>query len=485
MDFIDRKHELSALDAFHKRKQAGMLLLYGRRRVGKTLLLDHWVATRKISNAIFWTASTYSLPVQLRQLSQTVIQHSPKLSSVLGENYSFPTWEAVFEFLAQLAGESSEPLVIILDEFTNVIKNEKAITSELQKAWDHTLSKVANLRLILTGSLVAIMEQEVVSAQSPLYGRATAHVHLRPLPFGTLRQIFPDWTTEERVAAYAVCGGIPAYLGLLREGRNFVEGLRDHCLTGGSIMLTDSLLLLGEQLRDANTYQSILAAIASGSHTWGEIAKMAGVTETGLGSYLGTLQNLEYINEQRPVLSEVRGRKTRYFLSDHFLRFYYRFIVPHTTTIMRGRTHLMIDKLRADLRSFIGLYVFEDICRDWTALKADEGQLGFKPTEIGSYWIANKGEGFQLDVVAANRSAKRLFIGECKWGEGDIKNFVLTDLLTRAQKMPQVAHGWQADYALFAREGFTEATQATAKALKIQLVTATQVEDDLVTEVKR
>lgn len=482
MDFIDRKHELDALDAFHKRKQAGMLLLYGRRRVGKTLLLDHWLAARKINNAIFWTASTYSLPIQLRQLSQSLIQHSAKFASVLGEGYAFSSWEAVFEFMAQLASELSEPLVVILDEFTNVIKNEKAITSELQKVWDHKLSKIANLRLILTGSLVAIMEQEVVSAQSPLYGRSTAHIHLRPLPFGTLRQIFPDWTTEERVAAYAVCGGIPAYLGLIREGRTFVEGLRDYCLTGGSIMLTDSILLLGEQLRDANTYQSILAAIASGTHTWGEIAKMAGVTETGLGSYLETLQNLEYINEQRPVLSEARGRKKRYFLSDHFLRFYYRFIVPHTTTIMRGRTHLMIDKLKADLRSFIGLYVFEDICRDWVALKADEGQLGFKPTEIGSYWISNKGEGFQLDVVAANRSSKRLFIGECKWGEGDIKNFILTDLVARSQKMPQVAHGWQTDYALFGREGFTQATQTTAKELKIKLVTAAQIEDDLAAE---
>lgn len=490
MPFVDRRQELAALDRFYHRNSSGLLVLFGRRRVGKTELLSHWLETRGIDDqhAIFWTANTYSAASQLRDLAKQLVERDPGFARIAGSEFTFPDWTAAFNFIGDLAEKSATTLFVIIDEFTNILRNDPAMTSVLQTLWDHRLSRIPQLRLVLTGSMVSIIKKELLASNAPLYGRATAQIHLRPLPFGAMRQIYPSWPSDARLAAYAVCGGVPSYLGLLREGNNFENGLVEHGLTAGSIMMTDSQLILNEQLRDTQHYSSVLGAIASGFHDWGSIAKITQMEKTGLSSYIETLQMLELIEQRKPILADASDRKARYYVSDPFMRFYYRFVVPHTTAIMRGRIGLMLETLREQLRAFIGLYVFEEICRDWVEQQADLGALGFRPDvgQIGSYWQSAKQPRVALDVAAASVSKKRLFIGECKWGAGDVPRSVLTDLIERSSKMPQLADaasGWRADYALFARTGFTAATQSSARELGVRLVTLDEIEDALAGEV--
>jgi AAA+ ATPase superfamily predicted ATPase len=479
MQFVNRKRELKALDSFVQAPQAGLMILFGRRRVGKTRLLTHFLESRGIREALYWTATTHSAPYQLRDFSQALLRYDPRLGAAPTPDFSFPDWETALNHLAAIVAQANSPQVIVLDEFTHLIRNDAAITSVFQKLWDHALARLPHLKLVLTGSLVGMMEREVISYQAPLYGRATSLLRLRPLPYASMMELFPTRPAPERVAIYAVSGGVPAYVELFTRTKQFVTALQDHCLAPGSLMFTDPALILHEQLREPQTFESILSSIASGFHLWREIAKMAGVSESSLGHYLKILLELELVERRDPVLSAASSRQGRYYVRDHFLRFYYRFIVPRLTSIERGYLETVVTSINQDLRAFIGTYVFEELCREWVLAAAALGEIDFSPEEIGAYWRKAQGEGVQLDVVAANRREKRLLIGEAKWGTGDMSRQVWRDLLTRSQLMPQVAQGWTVQYVLFAREGFTPALQEAAQAAQVRLVGLEALEQTL------
>jgi hypothetical protein len=206
---------------------------------------------------------------------------------------------------------------------------------------------------------------------------------------------------------------------------------------------------------------------------------MAGVTETALGHYLKVLRELEFIEKREPVLAKPTSKRGRYYLQDHFLRFYYRFIVPQLSAIERGYQEAAAAKIQAELRPFLGTHVFEELCREWVWAAALSGQIDFVPEVVGSYWRKHRGKGVQLDVVAAAPREKRLLIGEAKWGRKPVSRGILTDLIQRSQRMPQVAEGWQTQYALFAREGFTDALHQNAKSLDALLISLAQIESTL------
>jgi AAA+ ATPase superfamily predicted ATPase len=223
----------------------------------------------------------------------------------------------------------------------------------------------------------------------------------------------------------------------------------------------------------------VLSAIANGFHQWSDIARMAGVGETALGHYLKVLQELEFVEKREPVLAPAGGRRGRYFVHDPFLRFYYRFIVPQLGPIERGYQEAVAARVNAELRAFLGAYVFEELCREWVWAAAMASQLDFVPEEVGAYWQAGRGKGVQLDVVAAAPRQKRLLIGEAKWGREKLSRNILTDLIARSQRMPQVAEGWATRYILFAREGFTDALREEANARKALLVSLAELEEAL------
>jgi len=479
--FVDRHRELQSLDDFYHVPRAGLFILYGRRRVGKTRLLSHWLESRHgEGRALYWTATTHSGAYQLRDFSQQLLRFDPRFQSPPAADFSFPNWEAALEHLAGLAEAADAPLLVILDEFTYLVRHDPALASVLQKMWDQRLSHQPHLRLVLTGSMVGMMERDVLSYHAPLYGRATRMLKLRPLSFGVLPELFPDHTPAERVVIYAISGGVPAYLELFTRARQVSDALQDDCLAPGSIMLVDPHLILHDQLQDPHTYESVLWAIASGFHTWTDIAKMAGVPEGSLGHYLQALQALDLVERRDPVLAPAGGRRGRYHVRDPFMRFYYRFIVPHITAIERGMTASVVRAIRDDLRAFIGTYVFEELCREWVWVAADRGGLGFTPEVVGSYWARSRRKGVQLDVVAVSRRDKRLFIAEAKWGTSAVSRQVLTDLVERSRRMPQVSAGWPVEYGLFARAGFTPATQEEAQRIGARLVDLAELEQALV-----
>ena len=479
MQFVGRKRELQALDHFYGAPEAGLMILFGRRRVGKTSLLTRFAENRQLSGGFYWMATTHNAAYQLRDFSQALFHYDPRFTSAPSSDFSFPDWEAALNQLGDAVAQFPTPQLVVIDEFTYLLRNDPALSSLIQKLWDHRLSKISNLRLVLTGSLVGMMEREVISYQAPLYGRATALIRLRPLPYAALIELFPERPADERVAIYAASGGVPAYLNLFTSTKSFTSALRNECLVPGSVMLGDPALMLHEQLKEPQSFESVLSAIAFGNHQWGEIAKMAGLAETSLGHYLSILEELELVERRDPLLAHAQGRKGQYYLRDHFLQFYYRFLVPHLSKIDRGYLDVAVTQIDEDLRAFIGTHVFEELCREWTLAAGAAGQLGFEPEKVGSYWGHYRGQGVQLDVVAANQWEKKLLIGEAKWGKESVSRAILTELIRRSQRMPQVAEGWQVQYALFSREGFTQATAEMARELGVRLITLDEIEETL------
>lgn len=483
--FVGRHIELQALDRFLHAPQAGLAILYGRRRVGKTALLEHWLS-RGPREALYWTATMKGAAALLRDFSQAVLRGDPRFTAPILENFNFASWEAALDRLGDIAEASPGPYVVVLDEFTYLLAAYPPVASVLQVAWDRRLSKIGPLRLILTGSSIGLMERHVLAGNAPLYGRASFALQLHPLPYATFVEVFSDWSADERVAAYAVTGGVPAYLAPLARGKSFVEGLRDFALVPGSLYLNDPLLLLHEQLHDTAAYVSILQAIARGAHTWTDIAREALIAPNHVGYYVKNMEALRLVSGRVPVLAgpTQRRRGVRYHIQDPFLRFYFRFVEPHLSDLERGRAGRAVQTIREDLRAFVGKYVFEELCREWVIDAAEAGLVDFLPETTGSYWTQTD-QPVELDIVAASRRAKRLLIGEAKWGDKPVAEKVLTDLLERSQRMPQVAQGWQTDYVLFGRKGFTPALTRLAATRGVRLVTLVDIESQLVASLQK
>ncbi|MCB0009897.1 MAG: ATP-binding protein, partial [Anaerolineales bacterium] len=212
MQFVGRQREMQTLENFYQSTNAGLLILYGRRRIGKTRLITHFLAQHQEMPTFYWVATTHSEAYQLRDFSQAVLHHDPRLAGPPTEDFSFATWEQALHHLADIVALSDKRQLVVLDEFTYLLRNEPAISSIVQKVWDHRLSAMPQLKLILTGSLLGMMAREVFAYQAPLYGRATAQIRLRPLPFSAVQELFPQRQADERVAIYGVTGGVPAYL---------------------------------------------------------------------------------------------------------------------------------------------------------------------------------------------------------------------------------------------------------------------------------
>ena len=472
--FVDRHEELAFLNRLLTRKQPGpaqMLLLYGRRRVGKTELLKHWAEQSGLPFT-YWAADKEPAVLQRRSFMSRMLDMPEEQAT------AFDSWPALWRWLAPRLAEKADKQILILDELSYASAADPALLSALQHAWDHHLQD-SNVILVLCGSQVTTMEA-IMQHQSPLFGRFTGQWHLQPLPFSSLREFFPGWPAEERVALYAVAGGIPAYLHWLDSDLNLVENIRQVILEPGNIFLVEPELLLYDELRDLSTYQAILRAISKGHHSLKAISNDCLIGSSGLTFHLGKLQELRLVERRLPVtLTTAQRRKSkqgRYHLSDPFFRFYFRFLFPHLSSLMSPEETTA--HIKSELRAFVGLS-FEKLAQKWVVTQARAGKLPFAPEAVGSHWSRR----VQVDVVAINHQSREILLGECKWGEGKVKRQVVRELIE--QKGPKVrqelrnGEDYSFHYAVFARTGFTEAAATELSAREGLLIDLATLDEGL------
>lgn len=460
--FVGRNRELESLNRLLSNHEAQFILVYGRRRVGKTTLLLQW-AEQSGKPFIYWVASR-DTPAQVRLgLTRAVWRWAHPESQAVPR---FETWEDIFETTAQLIGE--QPLILILDEFSYATESDPSLPSHLQAAWDR-LFKDSNVVLILAGSHIGMMV-DLMSYQAPLYGRFTAQLPVDPLPFSALRDFLPSYTAAERVAVYAVTGGVPAYLERFDDRRSLTWNIRETFMQRTSVFRSEPFFLIGDVIRrETQTYEAVLKSIAAGNRMPQEIGNALGVSSSYLSPYLKQLEEMHLIRRRIPATTPPERREStkisQYHLIDPYLRFYFRFIAPNAELVEQELGQVLWERISDQFRAFVGMTAFEDLCREWLLLKAQAGALPMVPEIVGSHWSADA----QVDVVAVNWRDKAILLGECKWGVDAVGRSVIRELVGKAQKVVP-GEGWQTYHAYFARAGFTEAARREAQIMGALLV---------------
>lgn len=469
--FVDRNRELEELNDILSQPGAQFILVYGRRRVGKTTLLLHW-AERSGNPFIYWVA-TRDAPAQVRQgYTRALWRWAYSESQAVPR---FDSWEQIFETTANLTGDQN--VILILDEFSYAVESDPSLPSHLQAAWDH-LFKGRNVTIVLAGSHIGMMV-ELMSYQAPLYGRFTAQLRVDPLPFGTLHDFLPRYSAAERVAVYAVAGGVPAYLERFESSRSISSNIRTLFMRRTGIFRSEPFYLIGDVIRrETQTYEAILKSIAIGDNTPQEIGRTLDLSSSYLSPYLKQLEGLHLIQRHIPATIPPKRRKStkisRYRLVDPYLRFYFRFIAPNIELVEQELSAVLWDRISEQFRAFVGMTAFEDLCREWVLVKARAAQLPLLPEWVGSHWSAQA----QVDVVAISWRDKSLLLGECKWGANPVGRTVIRELI---EKTPKVlpGEGWKVHYAFFARAGFTTATRDEAQKVHAILVDLETLDEDL------
>ena len=451
--FKGRKAELDLLDRLWNSSKATLLILYGRRRVGKTRLLTHWLKQDE-RYGLYWVAEPTSALDQLRSFSQAIANFRDP-NTPPPAMFTYASWEQAFRELAQLAQE--EQLVVILDEFTYLLEVDPVIAGTLQNLWDHVL-KNTNLFLCLSGSHIGMMERHILAYQAPLYGRATALLRLLPLWFGITAQYFPQYSPDERVAVYAIAGGIPAYWELFDPDLNLDANIHKQFLTPNRLLHDEPSLLLHDFITDTHNYVGILRALAFGYRTPKEIAGFTGLPETHIPAYLSKLIDTGFIERRVPVTAPPSSRLGRHHIVDPFLRFYYRFLSQRQPQLAIGVSDKAMAEMNRHLSDFIGVHTWEELCREWLLRIFDDERLPFFPDQVGSAWTRKS----QVDVVGYNSMEKTLILGECKWRSQAAGQKVLAKLVAKTPEIVPKNGSWRVYYLGFSRVGWTKAAQTFA-----------------------
>ncbi|MCP5100121.1 MAG: ATP-binding protein [Chloroflexi bacterium] len=453
--FVDRQKELAFFNHILSRRRPGpaqLILLYGRRRVGKTALLLHWVAQNDNPHT-YWSAEKEPANLQRRKLYAR-LQKIPVRQAPIFDSW-IELWDAVANVLDQ------QRHILILDELPYTSEADPAALSALQHAWDHHFQH-SNLVIVLCGSQVKTMES-LQFHQSPLFGRLTGQWHLQPFSYSTLAEFFPSWSAEERVAVYAIVGGIPAYLNWLDPDLSLVENIRQVVLAEGGMFLAEPTFLLYDEVREPRAYLAVLKAIGLGHHTLKDISNYTMIATSHLSAHLSRLQDLKMVERRLPAAippaKRRRSRQGRYHFQDPFFRFYFRFIAPFHDYLPFDMERVL-DKVRQELRAFVGQTTFEELAQNWVIEQGRAGKLPFVPEIVGWHWSRR----VQIDVVAVNWQARQILVGECKWGHQAVNRQVVRELIERKtvrlmHDLPDEGKSWHIHYAIFSRAGFTEAAE--------------------------
>ena len=485
-DFVGRVNELAILDDLWNSPGAQLLILYGRRRIGKTRLLTHWLEQRP-KRAIYWVAEPSSALHQLRSFSQTIYNFSHP-ESPAPKDFAYSDWEQAFDEVARLARE--DRLALFIDEVTYLIEVDLSIVGTLQKVWDHTL-KQTQIMLALSGSQRGLMETELISHKAPLYGRANAHIELPPLPFGAINKFFPNYDRLNLVRIYGIFGGVPAYWERLNRDASVVENIQSQLLTPNTLMQDEPRLLLQDFISDTHNYVGILQGIAQGEHTQKELSLYTGLSQGHISKYLSVLRNTGFVERRVPVTEESKkSRRGRYFITDPYLRFHYRFLSTLQTNLALGNPSQAMHQIEENFPEFLEKNTWAELCREWLIGASQTGEFETPLEDVGSAWRKGKAD---IDVVGLNQAKKRIVLGVCRWQEKPIGGAPLRDLLEQTAFFVPRAGKWRVDYLGFSINGWTteakmlaqdvltsDAGKSNWQAADVKLLSLEDVTEDLV-----
>ena len=442
--FYCREEELRTMNNRYKKGHFECVVIYGRRRVGKTALINEFC---KGKPTVYFSALNASSQENLEALSKAIYtcQNSDSTST--------PTYRSYEDALEAITGMAMEKrLVFVIDEYPYLAKAEKSISSRLQHIIDHSWQG-SRIYLILCGSSMSFMEYQVLGYESPLYGRRTAQFKIQALTYREITEFHPELKAADQALLYGVTGGIPHYINKLDVESNLDEALLENLFSTSSYLFEEPENLLKQELREPAIYNSVISAIAAGASHSNEISTKVGLESGVCAKYLKVLLDLGILKKETPI-TEKPGKKTIYAIDDNFFRFWYRFVPRNMSVISAGRMRLIYEQaVKRFYPDYMGL-VFEKMCQEYLLRYAKD--LPILLSNLGQWWGTDSKtrREVQIDIVGAPVDGNEYLIGSCKYRNEKIGIEELELLRRYAAVFRQngIFH-----YYIFSKGGFTPA----------------------------
>ena len=446
--FIGRDKELDALDRLYKSDKFEFAVIYGRRRVGKTALINHFIDGKK---AIYFMGVESNEKQNLENFSKSIIE----FSSGIQTETSFSSYQAALEYTFRLA--ESERVILAIDEYPYVARASKSLASTLQMLIDKHKDN-SKLMLILCGSSMSYMEDHVLAYKAPLYGRRTAQMKILPFDFDECCTYLSGSSEEDKAYIYGIVGGTPQYLLQINDKLSVEDNIKNTYLNPMSFLYEEPLNLLKQEVREPAIYNAIITAVATGYSRMSEISAKVGESTTVCSGYLKNLIDLGIIRKETPY-GEKASKKTIYSIEDNMFYFWYRFVPDNASAIARGAENLVYKKVKSELNDYMGR-VFEEICKQYLWKLLLEGQMPIEFTSLGRWWgnDPRKKAQTEIDIMGEQDSNSAVF-AECKWRNENVDLDVLETLIDRSG----LFHYTKVHYFLFSKTGFTKGCMEKAE----------------------
>lgn len=446
--FIGRDKELNALDQLYKSNKFEFIVIYGRRRVGKTALINHFIDDKK---TIYFMGVESNEKQNLENLSKSIMEYS---SGIETDNY-FSSYQAAFEYVFKLA--EKERIILTIDEYPYVARGSKSLASTLQLLIDK-YKDTSKLMLILCGSSMSYMEDHVLAYKAPLYGRRTAQMKIMPFDFEESCRYFINLTDEDKALIYGIVGGTPQYLIQMSDQLSVEENIKNTFLNPISFLYEEPVNLLKQEVREPAIYTAIITAVATGHSRMSEISTKVGEDTNVCSGYIKNLINLGIIRKETPY-GEKTSKKSIYAIEDNMFCFWYRFVMDNTSVIVRGATDLVYKRIEAQLSDYMGR-VFEDICTQYLWKQLLTGNSPIEFVSLGRWWGNDSKLKCQaeIDIMGEQDSNTALFAA-CKWRNEKVDSDVLETLIGRSK----LFHYTKIQYYLFSKSGFTKGCMEKAE----------------------
>ena len=443
--FVDREMEMDTLQGEYERSGSALVVMYGRRRVGKTTLISEFIKDKK---ALFFLASEESEAQNRTAFKDKAADFT---GNALLKDADIKSWDTIFKAIADTKFETKP--VIVIDEFQYIGKANPAFPSVFQRIWEEIL-KNTSVMVILCGSLISMMESQTLAYDSPLYGRRTAQIKLKQIPFSYYHEFFPNKSRCELIEMYSVTGGVPKYIELFSETEDVYKSIQRSVLNRSGYLYDEPHFLLQQEVTEVGSYFSVIKAIAAGNSKLSAIATTLEVKQTNLTKYLKTLIDLDILEREVPVTEDnpEKSKRGLYKIKDNYIRFWFAFVYPNLSFIESGNTRIVMDKIKKGLISSHTSFVYEDVCRERMWELNAEDRWNFNFTKIGRWWDGKN----EIDIAAIDPEGKNLILGECKYWQEPVGINVLRDLEKKAVEVEWNRDHRNTYYVLFGANGFTD-----------------------------
>lgn len=454
--FIGRERERKALENLYRSDKFEFAVIYGRRRVGKSALINQFIGNRK---AIYFMGVESNEKQNLENFSKSILEYSNGIET----ESAFPSFQTALEYVFRLA--EKERLILAMDEYPYVARSSKSLASTLQLLIDkyHQSSK---LMLILCGSSMSYMEDQVLAYKAPLYGRRTAQMKIMPFDFEEVCRYFSYMPGEDKALLYGIVGGTPQYLLQMDSEKTVEENIKDTFLNPVSFLYEEPINLLKQEVREPSVYTAIIAAIAGGASRMSEISTKVGEETSVCTAYLKNLVSLGIVQRETPY-GETASRKTIYAIEDNMFRFWYRFVLGNNSLIARGATDLVYKRIEPHFSEYMGK-VFEEICKQFLWRQLLNGECPVEFSSLGRWWGTDPSAKCQVEIdIMGEQDKDTALFGECKWTNEKVDLNILETLIRRSR----LFHYKDTHLYLFSKSGFTKACMDTgAKMGNVTLV---------------